>query len=63
MTAKEKFRPVKPSYTKKQAADYLSVSTRTIENFIARKLLRKCHVLARVVIPGEDVETFFDRTS
>lgn len=59
----EKFIPQKPSYSSKEAAAYLGVSERTIRNFIGRKLLRKCHALSRTIIPGEDVETFFEKTT
>ena len=56
------FVPTKGTYTKKEAAEYLCVSIRTVENLISRGLLRKSHVLRRVLIRGEDVETFLART-
>lgn len=54
--------PTKPSYTIKEAAAYLNLSPRTIQNLIQRKLLRRSKALRIARIPGEDVETFFSRT-
>ena len=59
----ERFIPQQGTYTLREAAAYLKVSERQIRNFIARKLLRKSKVQAKILIPGEDVETLLARTS
>lgn len=56
------FTPQKGGYSTKEAAAYLSVSEQTVRKLIVRGLLRKSHALAKVVIPGTDVETLLERT-
>lgn len=54
--------PTKATYTIREAAAYLSVSERTIRNLIYRKLLRRSHALRRVLLLGQDVEGFLEKT-
>lgn len=56
-------RPQKNSYTLKEAADFLSISSRSVERLIVRGILRKSKALRRVIIPGLDVENLFEKTS
>ncbi len=54
--------PTKATYTIREAAAYLCVSERTIRNLIYRKLLRRSHALRRVLLLGQDVESFLEKT-
>lgn len=64
-TATKLERPRLPGapYTKKEAADFLRVSTKQIERFIKRGLLRSSKAVRTVMIPAEDVENFARNTA
>lgn len=45
-------------YSKKEAATYLNVSTKTIDNYIGRKLLKKSGASRHVNIPFSSLKNF-----
>jgi excisionase family DNA binding protein len=54
--------PPSPTYTRPEAAKYLSVSLRTVDRLIATKQLQVCKVhRRRVVIPKQLLERFIKR--
>ena len=50
------------TYTIAEAAKYLRVSQDTIRRLIKRGLMRRSLALRKVLIPGEDVENFVEKT-
>jgi excisionase family DNA binding protein len=55
-------KPLKNSYTLKEAADFLAISQRSVERLIRRGLIRKSKALRRVIIPGVDIENLVEST-
>jgi ribosomal protein S20 len=62
-TAKAMPRQPGAPYTKQEAAAFLRVSTKQIEDYIKRGLLKKSKAARRVMISANQVESFADRTS
>jgi len=54
--------PTAGFFTVADAADYLCVSDKTIRRLISRGLLRPSKALRKLIIPNEQLETFFERT-
>lgn len=50
--------PEKLAYNKKEAAEAIGVSERTIDNLIKRKLLKRNGALRHVIVPRAEVERF-----
>lgn len=62
-TKKPEFTPKQATYTIKEACIYLRLGDTALRDLIRRKLLRKSKAVRKIIIPGEDVETFVARTS
>ena len=63
MKTETQFRPQKAIYTIKEAMEYLRLGDTTVRDLIKRKLLRTSKSVRKIIIKGEDVETFIDRTT
>ena len=49
-------------FTVAEAAEYLRYSDKSIRRLIARGLLRPSKALRKLIIPRQQLETFYDRT-
>jgi excisionase family DNA binding protein len=53
----------KQYYTIKEAADYLSISDKSVRRLVKRGLLRPSRALRKLLIPIAELEGFFARTA
>ena len=60
-TIPERVSPKQP-YTLAEAAKALRMSEKSVRRQIDKGTLRRCKKFGRVLIPANDVDTFFDRT-
>jgi excisionase family DNA binding protein len=52
----------KGGYCLKRAAEYLDVSTRTVERLIKRRLLKRSKALGKIIIPKAELDRFLSST-